>query len=126
MTSSSGNLPATTDGDSDSESVSSHQGPGPSKRKKYNQSFNNDWKGQMTWLSSSSRGSDYGFCMICNKHLSCSKGGIRDLKRHGETEVHRKRARSCEGQKTFTRLGVRLKQWQEKQQELGLFSLICL
>ena len=39
--------------------------------------------------------------MICNKHLSCSKGRIRDLKRHGETEVHRKRARSCEGQKNL-------------------------
>ena len=37
-------------------------------------------------VASSSKGSEYGFCMSCNMHLLCSKGGIRDLKLHGETE----------------------------------------
>ena len=106
--SSSSSLPTTTDSGSDSESLSSHPdqststseaGPGPSKKKKYQQSFSKDWERQMSWLSSSLKGSEYGFCMSCNKHLSCSKGGIRDLKRHGETEVHKKNVRSGAGQK---------------------------
>ena len=32
-------------------------------------------------------------------HLLCSKGGIRDLKLHGETEVHKKCVRSGAEQK---------------------------
>jgi len=42
------------------------------------------------WLSSS-KGSEYGFCVPCIKHLSCSKGGIRDLQQHGDTWAHKKR-----------------------------------
>ena len=99
--------PATTGSDPESESFSSHPdhfsstseaGPGPSK-KKYKQSYSKDWEGQLSWLSSSSKGSEYGFCISCNKHLLCNKGGIRDLKWHGETEVHKKRVRSGAGQK---------------------------
>ena len=40
------------------------------------------------WLSLSYKGPCYSFCLVCSKHLSCEKGGIRDLKRHRETEVH--------------------------------------
>ena len=104
MAQSSGFSTTTVDSGSESESIveqSTDSGPGPSKRKKYNQSFNTAWKGQIPWLSSSHRGKTYGFCVTCNKHLSCSKGGIRDLKRHGETEVHKRNARGSAGQKSL-------------------------
>ena len=101
---SSGLSTATADSGSETDSVaagSTDSGPGPSKRKKYSQSFSDAWKGQLPWLSSSYKGAGYGFCLVCNKHLSCVKGGIRDLKRHGETEVHKCNTRGSSGQQTL-------------------------
>ena len=65
------------DSDSDTDSLETgcaDSGPGPSKRKKYNQSFNDAWKGQLPWLSLSYKGPGYGFCLVCSKHLSCVEG----------------------------------------------------
>ena len=89
---SSGLSTTTADSDSETNSVaagSTDSGPGPPKRKKYSQSFSDAWKGQLPWLSSSYKGAGYGFCLVCNKHLSCVKGGIRDLKRHSRSETAR-------------------------------------
>ena len=61
----------------------------PKKKKKYTQTYCKDWEGQLSWLSSSSKGIDYGFCKICRKDLVCGEGGLKDLKRHGETEAHK-------------------------------------
>ena len=96
----------TASSDSETDSVAAtgstdYSGPGPSKRKKYGQSFNDAWKGQIPWLSTSYKGDGYGFCLLCNKHLSCTKGGIRDLKRHGETEVHKRNTRGSIGQQSL-------------------------
>ena len=44
---------------------------------------------------------EYGFCSICKKHLPCSEGGLKDLKRHGESESHVKLARGCVGQQSL-------------------------
>ena len=63
------------------------------RRSIYKQSFSKDWQGQLSWLSSSSQ-KELNFCMSYNKHLLCSKGGIRDLKQHRKTEVHKKCIRS--------------------------------
>ena len=53
----------------------------------------------MEWLSSSPKGIWYGYCKICDKHLLCGEGGIRDLKRHGETAGHKKMKKAYEGQR---------------------------
>ena len=83
-------------GSSASESTAS---TGPCKKKKKYHNFNKSWEKEMEWLSSSPKGIWYGYCKICDKHLLCGEGGIRDLKRHGETAGHKKMKKAYEGQR---------------------------
>ena len=53
------------------------------------------------WLTSSPKGDQYGFCTTCKKHFSCSEGGLKDLKKHGESEAHIKLAKAGVGQRTL-------------------------
>ena len=71
------------------------------KKKKYCQTYCKQWESQIKWLASSSKGDQYGFCTTCNKHLSCSEGGLKDLKRHGESETHTKLAKAGVGQQSI-------------------------
>ena len=71
------------------------------KKKKYCQTYCKQWESQIKWLASSSKGDQYGFCTTCNKHLSCSEGGLKDLKRHGESETHTKLAKAGVGQQSL-------------------------
>lgn len=81
--------------------------PPPRKKfckKKYYHSYNKGWENDMEWLSSSPKGSRYGYCKNCDKHLLCGEGGVRDLKRHSETEGHKKMSKAREGQRSLHRV----------------------
>ena len=71
------------------------------KKKKYCQTYRKRWEAGIAWLTSSPKGDQYGFCTICKKHLSCREGGLKDLKRHGESEAHIKLAKADVGQQTL-------------------------
>ena len=57
----------------------------------------------MSWLTHSRKGDRYAYCKVCNKDLSCSEGGLKDIKRHGSTESHLRLAKSDVGQQTLTK-----------------------
>ena len=79
------------------------------KKKKYCQTYCKQWEAGITWLTSSPKGGQYGFCTICKKHLSCSEGGLKDLKRLGESEAHIKLAKAGVGQQTPCQHGVQVR-----------------
>ena len=47
------------------------------------------------------KGDQYVFSTICKKRLSCSEGGLKDLKRLGESEAHIKLAKAGVRQQTL-------------------------
>ena len=105
-TSSSGECSSYTAGsrNGNESSTSEALSPPPRKKlckKKYYHSYNKLWENEMEWLSSSSKGSKYGYCKSCDKHLLCAEGGVRDLKRHSATEGHKKMSKSHESQKSL-------------------------
>lgn len=61
---------------------------GAPKKKRYCQMYRKQWEAVISWLTASRKGDQYGFCTVCKKHLSCTEGGLKDLKRHGESEGH--------------------------------------
>ena len=77
--------------------------PPKSKRKKYCQTYRKKWEDEVSWLSHSRKGDCYGYCKICNKDLSCTEGGLKDIKRHGSTESHIGLAKSNVGQQTLSK-----------------------
>ena len=68
--------------------------PPKSKRKKYCQTYRKKWEDEVSWLSHSRKGDCYAYCKVCNKNLSCTEGGLKDIKRHGSTESHIRLAKS--------------------------------
>ena len=46
----------------------------------------------------------YAYCKVCKKELSCSEGGLKDIKRHGSTENHLRLAKSNVGQEKLTKV----------------------
>ena len=62
--------------------------------KKYKTSFSTEWVNTYDFISSCSISvPDYQHkfqCKVCNINLSCSAGGINDVKRHSETPTHKK------------------------------------
>ena len=75
--------------------------PQDPKKKKYCQTCRMGWEAGIPWLTSSPKGDQYGFCTVCKKHLSCSEGGLKDLKRYGESEAHIKLAKAGVRQRTL-------------------------
>ena len=90
---------------SDSESeymTDDEQGQPRPKKKRYAQTYKKDWEKQVTWVTHSPKGDEYAFCTICDKDLSCSEGGLKDLKRHGEREKHKRLSKGKHGQITLS------------------------
>ena len=73
------------DGTDDSTAASDPPKP---KRKRYYQTYRKKWEEEVNWLTHSRKGDRYAYCKVCSKDLSCSEGGLKDIKRHGSTESH--------------------------------------
>ena len=69
-----------------------------SASKKCRTSFSMEWVNTYDFVSSCSISvPDYQHkfrCNVCNINLSCSAGGINDVKRHSETPTHKKNKNS--------------------------------
>ena len=61
------------------------------------------WEEEMSWITHSRKGDRYAYCKVYNKDLSCSEGGLKDIKRHGSTESHLGLVMSTVGQQTLTK-----------------------
>ena len=96
--STSDHYPDETD-DSTAASIQAHK----PKRKKYHQTYRKKWEEEVSWLTHSRKGDRYAYCKVCNKDLSCSEGGLKDIKKHGSTESHLRLAKSDIGQQTLTK-----------------------
>ena len=88
--------------ETDDSTETSIQTPKP-KRNKYYQTYRKKWEEEVSWLAHSRKGDRYAYCKVCNKDLSCSEGGLKDIKRHGSTESHNRLAKSDVGQQTLTK-----------------------
>ena len=86
--------------DTDDSTASSSILPKP-KRKKYYQTYKKKWEDEVSWLSHSRKGDGYAYCKVCNKDLSCTEGGLKDIKRHGNAESHIRLVKSDVGQQTL-------------------------
>ena len=40
----------------------------------------NKWEEEMSWITHSRKGDHYAYFKVCNKDLSCSEGGLKDIK----------------------------------------------
>ncbi|KAF2362122.1 Sjoegren syndrome/scleroderma autoantigen 1 [Trinorchestia longiramus] len=61
-----------------------------SKKSRYRQKYSRNWNKDDTiskWLKPSSKGEAFGFCVVCNTHLSI-KGGKSDLYKHAAGKKH--------------------------------------
>lgn len=73
------------------------------ERKKYYLTYRKKWEEEVSWLLHSRKGDRYVYCRVCNKDLSCSEGGLKDIKRHGTTESHLRLAKSDVGLQTLAK-----------------------
>ncbi|XP_034731435.1 DNA (cytosine-5-)-methyltransferase 3 beta, duplicate a isoform X3 [Etheostoma cragini] len=54
--------------------------------------FTEKWKGIHEWADQSTLGEQYTFCRSCDRNLKTFSKGLIELKRHAETNKHKKRA----------------------------------
>ncbi|KAM9351026.1 DNA (cytosine-5-)-methyltransferase 3 beta, duplicate a [Symphorus nematophorus] len=60
--------------------------------------YTEKWKDIFDWADQSTLGEDYTYCRSCDWHLSTFSKGPQELKRHGETKKHKKRAKTYKSQ----------------------------
>uniref|UniRef100_A0A3Q3JY49 DNA (cytosine-5-)-methyltransferase n=1 Tax=Monopterus albus TaxID=43700 RepID=A0A3Q3JY49_MONAL len=54
--------------------------------------YTEKWKDIFDWAERSTLGEHYTYCRCCTKNLTTFHKGLLDLRRHGETATHKKRA----------------------------------
>lgn len=52
--------------------------------------YTEKWKGIYEWADCSTLGEQYTYCHSCDKNLSTFRRGLMELRRHGETNKHKK------------------------------------
>ena len=93
---------STTEGESTTDSRQGHDDDGVHRKKaRYSCTFHPKCN-QFSWAKPSSKGSTFAFCNRCKRHLNISYGGVRDLKRHGETVLHQEATTSATGSSSLT------------------------
>ena len=69
----------------------------PSKRKRYSCVFRKHLSKTFSWATESKRGRSFAFCVRCSRDISMGQGGVKDLKRHEQTDLHSRAEKSNVG-----------------------------
>ena len=61
-----------------------------SKRAKYFCKYNPDWEKSFTFISKVKDNANAVHCSLCKKDFSIGAGGVNDIKRHKDSDKHKK------------------------------------
>ena len=78
-------------------SMSSGVPESASKKKRYGCKFQKKWCKAFPWITASSAGPEFCYCVPCKSNFSVKSGGLYDVKKHTQTELHKKCATAVKG-----------------------------